>query len=56
MVAGLESDCFARIVAEFLASWQGAQGLVGEASVLVDGGVDLQLRVAWLEQHVRLQN
>ncbi|KKZ87186.1 aminoglycoside 3-N-acetyltransferase [Rhizobium phaseoli] len=54
VVAGLESDYFAAIVAEFLAGGHGAQGLVGEApSVLVNAASICRFAVAWLEQHVR---
>lgn len=57
VVDGLESDYFARIVTEFLAGGQGAQGPIGEApSVLVDAASICSFAVAWLEQHVHPEN
>ncbi len=50
VVAGLADDYFATIVAEFLATGQGARGVVGEApSVLVDAAAITAFAIAWLE-------
>ncbi|MBY3092964.1 aminoglycoside 3-N-acetyltransferase [Rhizobium laguerreae] len=56
VVPGLDDDYFGVIVRAFLASGQGAQGLVGDAqSVLVDAAAICSFAVAWLEHHVRLE-
>ena len=52
VVAGLDDDYFATIVATFLATKQGAQGMVGAApSVLVEATAITAFAVDWLETH-----
>jgi aminoglycoside 3-N-acetyltransferase len=53
IVAGLADDYCADIVREFLASGQGAQGLVGGApSVLVEAAPICHFAVQWLERNM----
>jgi aminoglycoside 3-N-acetyltransferase len=53
VVEGLDEDYFATIVEAFLASGQGARGLVGRApSVLVDAATITGFAVRWLEEEV----
>jgi aminoglycoside 3-N-acetyltransferase len=53
VVEGLDEDYFATIVEAFLASGQGARGLVGLApSVLVDAAPIAGFAVRWLEEEV----
>ncbi|WP_407928172.1 aminoglycoside 3-N-acetyltransferase [Arenibaculum pallidiluteum] len=50
VVPGLDEDCFAAIVRDFLANGRGAHGHVGAApSVLVDAAPICAFAVAWLE-------
>ncbi|MDP9240530.1 MAG: aminoglycoside 3-N-acetyltransferase [Actinomycetota bacterium] len=50
VVAGLDEDHFGTIVTAFLATGQGAQGMVGAApSVLVDAAAITAFAVAWLQ-------
>jgi aminoglycoside 3-N-acetyltransferase len=52
VVDGFAEDYFAAIVADFLASGQGARGRVGAAdSVLVDAAAMCAFAVAWMERH-----
>lgn len=52
IVAGLRDDYFADVVQAFLASGQGAQGLVGRApSVLVEAAPICRFAVQWLERN-----
>ncbi|HEX8438583.1 aminoglycoside 3-N-acetyltransferase [Archangium sp.] len=51
IVPGLEDDYFATLVTEFLATGQGARGLVGDApSTLVDAAAITAFAVDWLER------
>ncbi|MEN3746462.1 aminoglycoside 3-N-acetyltransferase [Sphingomonas sp. HF-S3] len=53
VVDGLDEDYFATIVEAFLASGQGARGMVGRApSVLVDAAAITEFAVRWLEAEV----
>jgi aminoglycoside 3-N-acetyltransferase len=50
VVAGLDEDYFATIVAEFLATEQGVEGMIGAApSVLVEAAAMIAFAVDWLQ-------
>ncbi len=50
VVAGLDDDCFGRIVADFVDSERAVHGFVGDASTLmVDAAEITEFAVAWLE-------
>ena len=54
VVDGLDADYFASIVADFLATEQGAKGTVGDApSLLVDAAAMAGFAVDWLESRFR---
>jgi aminoglycoside 3-N-acetyltransferase len=51
VVPGLADDCFATIVAEFLATGGGEQGPVGDAAGILVSAVDITtFAVDWLER------
>ena len=50
VVEGLEDDYFATIVTEYLATGQGAEGMIGAApSVVVEAAAIIEFAVRWLE-------
>nr|WP_188260235.1 aminoglycoside 3-N-acetyltransferase [Azospirillum tabaci] len=51
VVPGLDEDCFATIVTDFLAAGHGAQGTIGEApSTMVEAAAITTFAVEWLER------